>query len=104
MIGMALSAGICFSMNPMEAYAFTSVGYSEFKNGPEDAQVTQGIYTVTKNDGTKETFTDADKAVEAALESLKGEKEASAIDFGKWKNIDSGTATAKITELKLPTS
>lgn len=100
MIGVALSAGICFSMNPMEAYAFTSVGYSEFKNGPEDAQYVQGIYTVTKNDGTKETFIDVDKAVEAALESLKGEKEASAIDFGKWKDIDDGTATAKITEFK----
>ena len=97
MIGVALSAGICFSMNPMEAYAFTSVGYSEFKNGPEDAQFTQGIYTVTKNDGTKETFTDADKAVEAALESLKGETSASAIDFGKWKDIDNATAIDKIT-------
>ena len=96
MIGVALSAGICFSMNPMEAYAFTSVGYSEFKNGSEDSQVTQGIYTVTKHDGTKETFTDADKAVEAALESLKGETEASAIDFGQWKDINNATANDKI--------
>lgn len=52
LVSMALTVGTSMAVSPMEAYAFTSVGYSEFKNGL-DAHV-EGIYTVTKYDGTKE--------------------------------------------------
>lgn len=97
LVSMALTVGTSMAVSPMEAYAFTSVGYSEFMNGPEDNQWVQGIYTVTKNDGSKETFVDADKAVVAALESLAKDTENSAINFGLWKGKD---ATSKITEFK----
>ena len=85
------------AVSPMEAYAFTSVGYSEFMNGSGESQKLQGIYTVTKYDGSKATFVDADKAVAAALESLAKDTENSAINFGLWKGKD---ATSKITEFK----
>ena len=97
LVSMALTVGTSMAVSPMEAYAFTSVGYSEFMNGPEDNQWVQGIYTVTKNDGSKETFVDADKAVAAALESLKQDTGNSAINFGLWQG--SGAAS-KITEFK----
>lgn len=97
LVSMALTVGTSMAVSPMEAYAFTSVGYSEFMNGPEDNQWVQGIYTVTKNDGSKETFVDADEAVEAALESLKQDTGNSAINFGLWQG--SGAAS-KITEFK----
>ena len=96
LVSMALTVGTSMAVSPMEAYAFTSVGYSEFMNGPEDNQWVQGIYTVTKNDGSKETFVDADKAVAAALESLAQDTENSAINFGLWKDINKSVATDKI--------
>lgn len=100
LVSMALTVGTSMAVSPMEAYAFTSVGYSEFMNGPEDNQWVQGIYTVTKNDGSKETFVDADKAVVAALESLAKEKSGSAIDFGKWVDINQEVASAKIADFQ----
>ena len=100
LVGMALTVGTSMAVSPMEAYAFTSVGYSEFMNGPEDNQWVQGIYTVTKNDGSKETFVDADKAVAAALESLAKETSGSAIDFGKWVYINQDVASAKIADFQ----
>ena len=100
LVGMALTVGTSMAVSPMEAYAFTSVGYSEFMNGPEDNQWVQGIYTVTKNDGSKETFVDADKAVAAALESLAKETSGSAIDFGKWVDINQEVASAKIADFQ----
>lgn len=100
LVGMALTVGTSMAVSPMEAYAFTSVGYSEFMNGPEDNQWVQGIYTVTKNDGSKETFVDADKAVAAALESLSKETSGSAIDFGKWVDINQEVASAKIADFQ----
>lgn len=100
LVSMALTVGTSMAVSPMEAYAFTSVGYSEFMNGPEDNQWVQGIYTVTKNDGSKETFVDADKAVAAALESLANEKSGSAIDFGKWVDINQEVASAKIADFQ----
>ncbi len=100
LVSMALTVGTSMAVSPMEAYAFTSVGYSEFMNGPEDNQWVQGIYTVTKNDGSKETFVDADKAVAAALESLAKEKSGSAIDFGKWVDINQEVASAKIADFQ----
>lgn len=100
LVGMALTVGTSMAVSPMEAYAFTSVGYSEFMNGPEDNQWVQGIYTVTKNDGSKETFVDADKAVAAALESLAKETAGSAIDFGKWVDINQEVASAKIADFQ----
>lgn len=100
LVSMALTVGTSMAVSPMEAYAFTSVGYSEFMNGPEDNQWVQGIYTVTKNDGSKETFVDADKAVAAALESLANETTGSAIDFGKWVDINQNVASAKIADFQ----
>lgn len=100
LVSMALTVGTSMAVSPMEAYAFTSVGYSEFMNGPEDNQWVQGIYTVTKNDGSKETFVDADKAVAAALESLAKETSGSAIDFGKWVDINQEVASAKISDFQ----
>lgn len=100
LVSMALTVGTSMAVSPMEAYAFTSVGYSEFMNGPEDNQWVQGIYTVTKSDGSKETFVDADKAVAAALESLAKETSGSAIDFGKWVDINSEVASAKIADFQ----
>lgn len=100
LVGMALTVGTSMAVSPMEAYAFTSVGYSEFMNGPEDNQWVQGIYTVTKNNGSKETFVDADKAVAAALESLSKETSGSAIDFGKWVDINQEVASAKIADFQ----
>lgn len=97
LVGMALTVGTSMAVSPMEAYAFTSVGYSEFMNGSGESQHLQGIYTVTKYDGSKETFVDADKAVAAALESLKQDTGNSAINFGLWQG--SGAAS-KITEFK----
>lgn len=97
LVSMALTVGTSMAVSPMEAYAFTSVGYSEFMNGSGESQQLQGIYTVTKYDGSKETFVDADKAVAAALESLAQDTENSAINFGLWK----GSAAAdKITAFK----
>lgn len=100
LVSMALTVGTSMAVSPMEAYAFTSVGYSEFMNGPEDNQWVQGIYTVTKHDGSKETFVDADKAVAAALESLSKETSGSAIDFGKWVDINQEVASAKIADFQ----
>lgn len=100
LVGMALTVGTSMAVSPMEAYAFTSVGYSEFMKGPEDSQAKQGIYTVTKYDGSKETFVDADKAVAAALESLAQDTENSAINFGLWKDISQNEATDKIKAFK----
>lgn len=100
LVSMALTVGTSMAVSPMDAYAFTSVGYSEFMNGPEDNQWVQGIYTVTKNDGSKETFVDADKAVAAALESLAEETSGSAIDFGKWVDINQEVASAKIADFQ----
>lgn len=100
LVSMALTVGTSMAVSPMEAYAFTSVGYSEFMNGPEDNQWVQGIYTVTKNDGSKETFVDADKAVAAALESLAKETSGSAIDFSKWVDINQEVASAKIADFQ----
>ena len=100
LVSMALTVGTSMAVSPMEAYAFTSVGYSEFMNGPEDNQWVQGIYTVTKHDGSKETFVDADKAVAAALESLAKDTENSAIDFGKWVDINQKVASAKIADFQ----
>lgn len=97
LVGMALTVGTSMAVSPMEAYAFTSVGYSEFMNGSGESQKLQGIYTVTKYDGSKATFVDADKAVAAALESLAKDTENSAINFGLWKGKD---ATSKITKFK----
>lgn len=96
LVSMALTVGTSMAVSPMEAYAFTSVGYSEFKNGPEDNQTVQGIYTVTKYDGSKATFVEADKAVAAALESLAKDTENSAINFALWKDINNDVATDKI--------
>ena len=96
LVSMALTVGTSMAVSPMEAYAFTSVGYSEFKNGSEDNQTVQGIYTVTKYDGSKATFVEADKAVAAALESLAKDTENSAINFGLWKDINNDVATDKI--------
>lgn len=96
LVGVALTVGTSMAVSPMEAYAFTSVGYSEFMNGPEGNQKAQGIYTVTKYDGSKATFVDADQAVAAALESLAQDTENSAINFGLWKDISQNVATDKI--------
>lgn len=100
LVSMALTVGTSMAVSPMEAYAFTSVGYSEFMKGPENNQTKQGIYTVTKYDGSKEIFVDADKAVTAALESLAQDTENSAINFGLWKDISNNVATEKITAFK----
>lgn len=100
LVSMALTVGTSMAVSPMEAYAFTSVGYSEFMNGPEGNQKPQGIYTVTKYDGSKATFVDADKAVAAALESLAKDTENSAINFGLWKDINKSEATDKIADFK----
>lgn len=100
LVSMALTVGTSMAVSPMEAYAFTSVGYSEFMNGPEGNQKAQGIYTVTKYDGSKETFVDANKAVAAALESLAQDTENSAINFGLWKDISQAVATDKIKAFK----
>lgn len=100
LVSMALTVGTSMAVSPMEAYAFTSVGYSEFKNGPEDNQTVQGIYTVTKYDGSKATYVEADQAVAAALESLAQDTENSAINFGLWKDINNSVATDKITDFK----
>ncbi|MCI7077440.1 MAG: autotransporter domain-containing protein [Veillonellaceae bacterium] len=100
LVSMALTVGTSMAVSPMEAYAFTSVGYSEFMNGPEGNQWVQGIYTVTKKDGSKETFVDADKAVAAALKSLADETSGSAIDFGKWVDINQKVASAKIADFQ----
>ena len=100
LVSMALTVGTSMAVSPMEAYAFTSVGYSEFKNGPEDNPTVQGIYTVTKYDGSKATFVDADKAVAAALESLAKDTENSAINFGLWKDINNDVATDKIKDFQ----
>lgn len=97
LVSMALTVGTSMAVSPMEAYAFTSVGYSEFMNGSGESQHLQGIYTVTKYDGSKETFVDADKAVAAALESLAQDTENSAINFGLWKGSE---AADKITAFK----
>ena len=96
LVGMALTVGTSMAVSPMEAYAFTSVGYSEFKNGADEN--VQGMYTVTKYDGTKEIYgTDkVDEAVKAALESLAKDTENSAINFGLWKGMDGNVATDKI--------
>lgn len=96
LVSMALTVGTSMAVSPMEAYAFTSVGYSEFMNGPEGNQTVQGIYTVTKYDGSKATFVEADKAVAAALESLAKDTENSAINFALWKDINNDVATDKI--------
>ena len=100
LVSMALTVGTSMAVSPMEAYAFTSVGYSEFKNGA-DAYV-QGMYTVTKYDGTKEIYgTDkVDEAVKAALESLAKDTENSAINFGLWKGESGNVATEKINAFK----
>lgn len=100
LVSMALTVGTSMAVSPMEAYAFTSVGYSEFKNGA-DAHV-QGMYTVTKYDGTKEIYgTDkVDEAVKAALESLAKDTENSAINFGLWKGESGNIATEKIDAFK----
>lgn len=97
LVSMALTVGTSMAVSPMEAYAFTSVGYSEFMNGSGESQHLQGIYTVTKYDGSKATFVDADKAVAAALESLAQDTENSAINFGLWKGSE---AADKITAFK----
>lgn len=97
LVGMALTVGTSMAVSPMEAYAFTSVGYSEFMKGPEDNLQKQGIYTVTKYDGSKATYVKADDAVAAALESLKNDTGNSAINFGLWKGIDDKVATNEIT-------
>lgn len=96
LVSMALTVGTSMAVSPMEAYAFTSVGYSEFMNGPEGNQKPQGIYTVTKYDGSKATYVEADKAVAAALESLAKDTENSAINFELWKDINKKVATDKI--------
>ena len=100
LVGMALTVGTSMAVSPMEAYAFTSVGYSEFKNGADEH--VQGMYTVTKYDGTKEIYgTDkVDEAVKAALESLAKDTEDSAINFGLWKDMNGSVATEKITNFK----
>ncbi len=100
LVSMALTVGTSIAVSPMEAYAFTSVGYSEFMNGSEGNQTVQGIYTVTKYDGSKATFVDEDKAVEAALESLAQDTGNSAINFGLWKGINNIVAQDKITAFK----
>lgn len=100
LVSMALTVGTSMAVSPMEAYAFTSVGYSEFMNGPEDNQTKQGIYTVTKYDGSKATYVEAEQAVAAALESLAQDTENSAINFGLWKDISNNVATEKITAFK----
>ena len=100
LVGMALTVGTSMAVSPMEAYAFTSVGYSEFMNGPEGSQNAQGIYTVTKYDGSKATYVEAEQAVAAALESLAQDTENSAINFGLWKDISNNVATEKITAFK----
>lgn len=97
LVSMALTVGTSMAVSPMEAYAFTSVGYSEFMNGPEGNQKPQGIYTVTKYDGSKATYVEAEQAVAAALESLAKDTENSAINFGLWKGNE---ATSKIAEFK----
>lgn len=97
LVGMALTVGTSMAVSPMEAYAFTSVGYSEFMKGPEDNLQKQGIYTVTKYDGSKATYVKADDAVAAALESLKNDTGNSAINFGLWKDINDKVATNEIT-------
>lgn len=96
LVSMALTVGTSMAVSPMEAYAFTSVGYSEFKNGADE--YVQGMYTVTKYDGTKEIYgTDkVDEAVKAALESLAKDTENSAINFGLWTDINKAVATEKI--------
>lgn len=96
LVSMALTVGTSMAVSPMEAYAFTSVGYSEFMNGPENNPKPQGIYTVTKYDGSKATYVDADQAVAAAVESLAQDTENSAINFGLWKDINKDVATDKI--------
>lgn len=100
LVSMALTVGTSMAVSPMEAYAFTSVGYSEFMNGSEDGLKPQGIYTVTKYDGSKATYVDTDKAVAAALESLAKDTENSAINFGLWKDINKSEATEKIADFK----
>lgn len=100
LVSMALTVGTSMAVSPMEAYAFTSVGYSEFMNGPESKPNKQGIYTVTKYDGSKATFVDADKAVAAALESLAKDTENSAINFALWKDINNDVATDKIKDFQ----
>lgn len=100
LVSMALTVGTSMAVSPMEAYAFTSVGYSEFMNGPENNQTVQGIYTVTKYDGSKATYVEADQAVAAALESLAQDTENSAINFGLWKDISNSVATDKIAAFK----
>ncbi len=100
LVGMALTVGTSMAVSPMEAYAFTSVGYSEFMNGPEGNQKAQGIYTVTKYDGSKATYVEAEQAVAAALESLAQDTENSAINFGLWKDINKDVATDKIEAFK----
>lgn len=100
LVSMALTVGTSMAVSPMEAYAFTSVGYSEFMNGPEGSQKAQGIYTVTKYDGSKATYVEAEQAVAAALESLAQDTENSAINFGLWKDISNNVATEKITAFK----
>lgn len=97
LVSMALTVGTSMAVSPMEAYAFTSVGYSEFMNGSEGGLKPQGIYTVTKYDGSKATYVDADKAVAATLESLAQDTENSAINFGLWKGSE---AADKITAFK----
>ena len=100
LVSMALTVGTSMAVSPMEAYAFTSVGYSEFKNG-SDAHV-EGIYTVTKYDGTKEIYAadKVDEAVTAALESLAQDTENSAINFELWKGESGSVATGKIAAFK----
>lgn len=100
LVSMALTVGTSMAVSPMEAYAFTSVGYSEFKNG-SDARV-EGIYTVTKYDGTKEIYAadKVDEAVTAALESLAQDTENSAINFELWKGESGSVATDKIAAFK----
>lgn len=98
LVSMALTVGTSMAVSPMEAYAFTSVGYSEFKNGSDEH--TGGIYTVTKYDGSKAIFVKADEAVAAALESLAKDTEDSAINFGLWKGMNGSVATEKITAFK----
>ena len=100
LVGMALTVGTSMAVSPMEAYAFTSVGYSEFMNGPEGNQKEQGIYTVTKYDGSKATYVEAEQAVAAALESLAQDTENSAINFGLWKDINDNVATDEIAAFK----
>lgn len=100
LVSMALTVGTSMAVSPMEAYAFTSVGYSEFKNG-SDAHV-EGIYTVTKYDGTKEIYAadKVDEAVTAALESLAQDTENSAINFELWKGESGSVAIDKIAAFK----